>query len=94
MLTCFKCFGCRKHETTLIALIPRFAIRALAFFKSKVLCFKILIIEAVVQEVQQDPEQLPQHLLLSSKFNQMVVGSRKEFNKNLANNSDTRFFHI
>ena len=63
------------------------------FFHTQFFCFEIAVVEAVEQEVNEI-----RHNSLCTfgfqKFNQMVVGSRKEFDQNLAYDTYFRFLYI
>ncbi|MFQ9344982.1 MAG: hypothetical protein ACLR2O_04250 [Coprococcus sp.] len=55
---------------------------------------KFCVVEAVEQEVQSDQEQQLLHLPAPDRSTRSVVGSRKEFHKDLADNTDTWFLII
>ena len=63
------------------------------FFESQVLYLEVRIVEAVTEEVDQIRDNLFRAFTLK-QLRQMVVSRRKELNKNLADNTDTRFLFI
>ena len=63
------------------------------FLKAKVVCFEILVIEAVAHKVDQIRNNRLRTFRLQ-KVCQMIIGSRKEFDQNLAYNTYSWFLFI
>ena len=55
--------------------------------------FEVLIVEAVEQEVEKIRNNCFGAFAFQ-KLCQMIVGSRKEFNKDFSNDSNTRFLNV
>ena len=55
--------------------------------------FEVLIVEAVEQEVEKIRNNCFGAFTFQ-KLCQMIVGSRKEFNKDFSNDSNTRFLNV
>ena len=92
MLACCKCFSCRSTEP-----FQNFdtKISCCGFFlvESKLFNLEVLVVEAVEQEVQEIRDNSFGSFTFQEVY-QVVIGSRKEFDENFADNADTRFLNV
>ena len=92
MLACCKCFSWRSTEPfqnfdTKISCCGFF------LFESKLFNLEVLVVEAVEQEVQEIRDNGFGSFTFQEVY-QVVIGSRKEFDENFADNADTRFLNV
>ena len=92
MLAGRKCFGCRSTEP-FQSFDTKISCCGFFLFESKLFYLEVLVVEAVEQEVQK----IRNNCLGSFAFQkiyQVVVGCRKEFDKDFSNDTNTRFLYI
>ena len=92
MLACCKCFGCWSTEP-FQSFDTKISCCGFFLFESKLFYLEILVVEAVEQEVQKIWNNSFGSFTFQKVY-QVVVGCRKEFNKNLSYDTDTRFFNV
>ena len=87
-----KCFACRSAQP-FYSFDAQVAEQRLGLLESQVGYFEVLVVEAVLHEVDEVRNDCLGSLRLQQVY-QVVVGSRKEFDKNLADHAHARFFDI